>query len=416
MTPTRRAVAIAAALAVGALVLPAPIVVVGTLVLALAIAIDTTFARRGVRLLRRVNDLAIIGIPTPVRVDPIVRGGTATVRVRQPRTPDLRVEPGEADGPLDAWITPLRRGNHVLPAVAARQRGPLGLAAWDYHGEGSAALTVFPDVPNARRVAALVRTGRFRESGSVVRGPLGIGTEFEAVREYLPDDDARLINWAASVRTGEPMSNVYRVETDRQVVGLVDCGRLMLAPVGELTRLDAAIDAVTMLAFVADELGDRSGVVAFDREIRRRLAARRRGADGIVRAIYDLEPRSVDSDYDLAFRSVRNLKRAMVVVLTDLLDAAAAASLVDAVPLLARRHAVVIASVTDPDVAAAIGADAGAARDTYRAVAALDVLAARARAVAALRGAGAHVIDAPPERLGEACVATYLKLKESARL
>src|SRR5262249_54372094 len=109
-------------------------------------------------------------------------------------------------------------------------------------------------------------------------------------------------------------------------------------------------------------------------------------------------------------------KRALIVVLTDLLDAAAARNLVEAVPLLARRHAVVVASTTDPDVESAIEAGAHSARDAFRAVAALDVVAARARAAAALRGAGAYVIAAPPRRLGEACVAAYLRLKESARL
>lgn len=415
MTPTRRAVIIAALLPFAALVIAPRIALVAAGVLLIAIAVDTAFARAGLRLQRRIAELAIIGVPSPLRIDPL-GAGAAAVHVRQPRTPDLRIEPSEADGHLDALVTPLRRGRHELPAVAARRRGPLGLAAWDYHGEGNTALTVFPDVPNARRVAALVRTGKFRDAGSIVRGPLGIGTEFEAVRDYLPDDDARQINWAASVRVGRPMSNVYRVETDRQVICLVDCGRLMLAPVGDRTRLDAAIDAVAMLAYVADELGDRSGVVAFDREVRRRVATRRRGADGIVRSIYDLEPRSVDADYDLAFRSVRNLKRALIVVLTDLLDAAAARNLVEAVPLLSRRHAVVVASTLDPDVQAAIEVPATATRDAYRAVAALDVVAARARAVAALRGAGAQVIDAPPQLLGEACVSAYLKLKESARL
>ena len=85
------------------------------------------------------------------------------------------------------------------------------------------------------------------------------------------------------------MSNLYRIEQDRDVVCLLDAGRLMAAPLrravparpcGTITRLDAAVDAVTMVALVADELGDRCGVTVFDSEIRRRLAPAARGRQG----------------------------------------------------------------------------------------------------------------------------------------
>src|SRR5204863_532278 len=198
------------------------------------------------------------------------------------------------------------------------------------------------------------------DPGLRTRGPLGLGTEFESVRDSLPDDDVRQINWQATERLGRPMSNQYRIEQDRDVVCLLDAGRLMAAPLrqpgGEIhpeariTRLDAAVDAVTMVALVADELGDRCGVTIYDSEIRRRLAPRRAGGKAVIRAVLDVEPRAVDSDHDLAFRAVGGVKRALVIVCTDLVDEAAARSLLDAVPVLARRHAVVVASAREPDL------------------------------------------------------------------
>ena len=170
------------------------------------------------------------------------------------------------------------------------------------------------------------------------------------MRDYQPDDDIRQVNWAATARTGRPMSNQYRIEQDRDVVCLLDSGRLMSAPIGDRTRLDAALDALAAVALVADELGDRSGVIAFDSEIRRRVATGRRNSDAVIGAVFDLEPRAIDTDYEIAFHLVGSAKRALVVVFTDLLDEAAARSLVAAVPVLARRHAVVVASVRDPDV------------------------------------------------------------------
>jgi uncharacterized protein (DUF58 family) len=250
----------------------------------------------------------------------------------------------------------------------------------------------------------------------LTRGPLGLGTDFESIRDYLPDDDIRQVNWRATARLARPMSNQYRVEQDRDVVCLLDMGRLMAAPLGDRTRLDATVDAATAVALVADEVGDRAGVVAFDDRVRRRLPPARGGGDAVVRAVFDIEPTMVDSDYELAFRAVGSGKRAFVLVLTDLLEEAAAQPLVDAMPVLARRHAVVVAGVTDPDLDLLVHTRPRAPAEVYAAAVALDVLDARARVAAQLRRQGADVLEASPDLLPNACVGAYLRAKARARL
>jgi uncharacterized protein (DUF58 family) len=212
------------------------------------------------------------------------------------------------------------------------------------------------------------------------------------------------------------MSNQYRIEQDRDVICLVDSGRLMGSPLGDRTRLDAAIDATAAVAAVADEVGDRCGAIVFDTAVRRRVAPRRRGGRAVIKAIFDAEPTSADSDYELAFRSVGGSKRAFVIVLTDLLEEVAARPLLDAVPVLRRHHAVAVASCADTDLARLIRTEPQSPDDVYAAAVAVDVLEARERVIAQLRRAGADVIEAPPDRLGAACVAAYLKAKARARL
>ena len=170
-----------------------------------------------------------------------------------------------------------------------------------------------------------------------------------------------------------------------------------------------------MVALVADELGDRCGVTVYDSEIRRRLAPRRAGGKAVVRTILDVEPTLVDSDHDLAFRAVGGVKRALIVVCTDLVDEAAARSLLDAVPVLARRHAVVIASVRDPDLDAPLAHRARNAARRVRRPRSRSTCSTAANAWSTrLRHLGATVIEAPPALLGEACVRAYLQLKSRA--
>ena len=300
--------------------------------------------------------------------------------------------------------------------MAARTEGPLGLGRWHHTGAAPEEVLVYPDLPAARRLALAVRRGRFREQGAGTRGPLGLGTDFESIRDYPPDDDVRQINWRATDRTGRPMSNQFRVEQDRDVMLLIDAGRLMAAPLGDRTRLDAAIDAAVAVALVADVLGDRAGVVAFDDDIRRSLPPRRAGGDAVVARA--LRPRAAPRRHRLRAR-LPDRRGRQAQPHRDLLRPArrgrrAAARRRRAgarpPPRGARRER------PRPRPRRAARHHARHAARRLRPAVALDVLAARARVAHGLERAGASVLEAPAGALPAACVRAYLRAKARARL
>ncbi len=415
MTPRPRAAFAVALVALAGLVLPLALVGLAAVALVAVAIADTRAARQRPVLHRHLPPILSRGVPAQLTVE-VDDAGRDRLLLRQAAPPDLALEPQEGQGSLKITVTPRRRGRHRLPALAGRLEGPLGLGAWHHRWAEEDEVLVYPDLPAARRIALAVREGRLGAEGLHSRGPLGLGTQFESIRDYTPDDDIRQVNWRATARLGRPMSNQYRVEQDRDVICVIDCGRLMAAPLGERTRLDEALDALAAVGLVADEVGDRCGALAFDSAVRRHVRPRRAGGRASVQALFDLEPAAVDSDYELAFRAIGGGKRALVLVLTDILDEAAARSLVRAVPVLSRRHAVVVAGAADPDLEAAVRTPPAEMLDVYRATAALDVLGARARAVAQIRRAGAQVIEPPPGALATGCVRAYLKAKARARL
>lgn len=403
MSPAPRLAALVAAVALATLLVGPVVGALAAVALLAASLTDSLAVRRPPWVRRQAPGIVARGVPSVFGIE------QEDGRARQPLPPDVSI----ADGSLVAR----RRGRHVLPPVVVRRTGPLGLGRWDHTVGDAAEVLSYPDLPTARRLALAVRQGRLREPGQRPRGPLGLGTEFESIRDYEPDDDIRQVNWAATVRLGRPMSNQYRIEQDRDVICVLDCGRLMAAPLADgATRLDAAVDAATAVGLVADELGDRCGTLAFDAALRRRVSPRRRGGAALVRAVFDLQPNALDSDYELAFRHVTSSKRALVIVFTDLIEEVAARSLVEAVPILARRHEVVVAGVIDPDLDVMLRLAPARELDVYRAAAALEVLVARERAAARVRAAGAHVLETAPGLLGEACVAAYLRAKSRSRL
>lgn len=414
MSVAPRAAAVLAAIGVLTALTSPAVGALAALGLAGAVLADALSVRRRPEVVRRVRSHLARGVTVPLEVE-AERAGPGRVRLRQPAPAALVVEPREGEGRLDATVTPRRRGRHVLGPVALRSEGPLGLGRWRHEGAGEHAVDVYPDVPAARRLALAVRQGRFRAAGRLTRGPLGLGTEFESIRDYEPDDDIRQVNWRATERMQRPMSNQYRVEQDREVMLLIDSGRLMASPLAGRTRLDVAVDAAVAVALVADALGDRAGVLAFDRNVRRQLAPRRAGGQAVVRALFDLEPRAEEPDYELAFRSVEGAKRSLMLIFCDLLEETAAQPLVDAVPVLARRHAVTVASVRDPDLDAVLATAPGDRHGLGAQAVALDVLAARTRVAHRLRRAGAQVVEAPADGLAAACVGAYLRAKTRGR-
>jgi uncharacterized protein (DUF58 family) len=180
------------------------------------------------------------------------------------------------------------------------------------------------------------------------------------------------------------------------------------------------MDAAMMLTAVATGIGDRAGLVAFDREVRA-IVPPSHGPGQLGRltnALYDLEPRLVESDYRGAFAETlaRYRRRTLLVLLTELTEEAVGEVLLPALPLLAGRHLVLLGSVLDPEVGRWDEAIPSEAETAYRKAAATTALAGRHLTIARLRGVGVDVIDAPPGALASRLTDAYLDLKALGRL
>jgi uncharacterized protein (DUF58 family) len=317
-------------------------------------------------------------------------------------------------------IRPGRRGRFTPAEVVVRVEGPLGLVARQARRRVPGVLRVYPPFDSRDEAELRVNKARILEVGLRSAQGRGGGTEFDSLREYGVDDEFRRIDWAATARSGKAIVRTYRAERNQTVLLLLDSGRTMAGRVAEVPRLDHAIDAVMMLTSLATRLGDRAGLVAFDREVRAVVGPghARDQLSRVTEAMYQLEPLLVESDYRGAFAATlaRFRRRAMLVVLTELAEQAVSETLLPALPLIARDHLVVVASVADPEVqgwASATPVEPGAA---YRKAAAVAALADRRRTVARLRGLGAVVVDAPPGRLAPDLADAYLRVKATGRL
>jgi uncharacterized protein (DUF58 family) len=335
----------------------------------------------------------------------------------------INLPPG-ATAKLTTRLTPTRRGDRPSARVTIRSYGPMGFAYRQTTHRAARQATppwrirVLPPFKARRHLPEKLARLRVLEGAVAVRGR-GQGTEFDALREYVPGDDVRSIDWRSSARRQSMVVKTWQVERDRRVVSVIDCGRTSAVRVADEPRLDAQIEACLLLSTVASHAGDRVDALAVDTEVRAAVDGGSRSTvlPKLIRTLAPLEPALVETDFGLVVSEVlrRESKRALVVLFTSLEPGAITESLLPALPQLASRHKVIVATVSDPEVAR-LRTVRDQPLDVYRAAAAEQALLERRKVATALARHEVEVIDEPADTFAPTVVDRYLMLKATGRL
>ena len=318
------------------------------------------------------------------------------------------------------YVHPLRRGDYQFGHLNLRWQGPLGLAI----RQGKLPLTepvkVYPNLLDVRRYDLLLRRNRLQEIGLRNTRQFGEGTEFERLREYLPDDEYRRIDWKATARRHRPVTVEYQTERSQNVVALLDVGRMMQSPVAQMAKLDYVVNAVLLLGYVATGKGDKVGMMSFANDIQHYLSPRQgRGQFyRMLELLYAVEAQPVESDYRraLSYFSAKQRKRSLVVIFTDLTHGVSMEGLVSHVALLARRSLPLVVTISDPDVVLASQQQPQDSQTAYQRMAASQLLDQRQVTLDQLRQQGVLTLDVPANQLSIAVINRYLELKAKTML
>ena len=331
----------------------------------------------------------------------------------------LRLPPG-GDLREEILVRPARRGKAVAGRMHLRALGGLGLAWRQGRIEPRWEATVYPSLRESGVRPLPAHAQRRREAGFRNMRRIGEGRVFESLKEWVPGEDTRTIDWKATARRGKLIARQYEEERRQQVFLVVDAGRLLTAEIEGRSRLDAAIDAALALAQAAVTHDDNVGLMIFADEVLRFVppARGRRALRAVLDALASVEGRLVEPNYPAAFSylAARNRKRALTVVFTDVIDRTASEALVAQAGTLRPRHLPLAVTLRDPGLERLAGARPAGVEAAYQRAAAEELLQAREEALAELRGRGVLVLDVPPQAAARAVVAQYDRLKRRAML
>ena len=321
---------------------------------------------------------------------------------------------------LSYRVRPPRRGDYTFGSLNLRYRGVLGLVVRQARYPAPARVKVYPNLLDIRKYEILMRKAQLYELGLRNARIFGAGTEFERLRDYQPDDEYRKIHWKATARRGKPITMEYETERSQTIVTLIDVGRMMRSPVGDLAKVDYAINTALMLAYVAGLKGDRVGLLTFADQVGGYLAPRRGKGQfyRMLETLYAVQSQPAAPDYQRAFGylAAKNKKRSLVVVFTDLGDADAARELVTYVAQLWPRHLPLCVTISDPALTGLAGAPAHDSVGVYQRAVAEKLLNERQVVLETLSRHGVLTLDVPAEKLTVAVINKYLELKARTML
>ena len=355
---------------------------------------------------------------------------------------------------LECW--PSQRGDLVLGAAYLRYRTAAGLVE---------RLARVPLEQRVRVAPAALLSGQDRiyllrarqaelERRRIRR--IGLGREFETLREYQPGDEPRHVSWTASARRAKLIVRTFTAERSQQVWAVVNAGRLSqtsfhleLGNIGnakagnikadnakahagrgdiaygeqvglDLTQLDQATSAALLLAQVADRAGDRSALLAYGRGIQRQILPGKGGFHlrCMLEALSLVRPERAEADHLRAAMRLRQLqtRRGLIFWICEVGESIALPEVAQALSGLARSHLCVLLLIEHPELAEFARTTPRDEQQMFAITAANEVLERRRLVVAQLRRAGVMVVETSPAEVGLAAINQYLEIKARGTL
>lgn len=317
-------------------------------------------------------------------------------------------------------VTGAARGEASLGEMALRVRTRMGLATRTFSYRQGDSVLVAPSLAGVKRFRWLAVHHRLATVGVRDARRRGEGRSFARLRDYVAGDDPRHIDWKATARRGHPITREFTVEQSQTVFILVDAGRSMTQLAGRYPRFEYALSAALLLADVAITAGDRVGALVFDDQLRALVPAQRgiSALHALRTALVPVQPTLVEPDYAAAFRTLaqRQRKRALVVLVTDVIDARSARALLAHLTRGASRHLALVVALRNEALVRAAAAPGTSVSALYATAAAEELIAERLTALQRMRDAGVVVIDVVPDAMAAAVVNQYLELKSRGAL
>lgn len=266
---------------------------------------------------------------------------------------DLQLKPNEARA-LDYKLTPLERGEYAFGNINLFVSSMLQLVSRRVVMKAEESIPVYPSILQMKKYEMLAFNSISLEQGIKKLRRIGSSYEFEQIKNYVPGDDYRSINWKASSRRAQLMVNQYEDERSQSVYSIIDKSRNMRMPFEGLSLMDYAINSALVISNLVLQKNDKAGLLTFSDKIGSAIKADRKTnhLNKILAALYREQPRDLEARYELLYHSARKLikGRSLLFLYTNFESTFALERVLPILRKINRLHLLVVVFFTNTEV------------------------------------------------------------------
>jgi len=219
------------------------------------------------------------------------------------------------------FLEPKERGEYNFGALNIYASSPIGFVSKRFIFQKDTSLASYPSFVHLRKYELMALQNEFMLGGIKKIRKLGHTMEFEQIKEYVPGDDVRTINWKATSKTNRLMVNQFQDEKSQRIFMLIDKGRTMKMPFNGLSLLDYSINATMALSHIILKKGDRAGMMTFSKKAENKVAAENKSGQlrKISEALYNIKTDFFESDFNRLYQDVKYSinQRSLVLLFTN---------------------------------------------------------------------------------------------------
>lgn len=223
-----------------------------------------------------------------------------------------------AEKKISYTLRPLERGEYHFGHLNIYTTSPIGFMTRRYQFGKDAMVPNYPSFLQLKKYMLIAFSNKIFEFGLKKIRRIGHTMEFEQIKDYVPGDDIRNINWKATAKRSQLMVNQYQDERSQPIYSVIDKGRSMKMPFDGLSLLDYAINATLVISNVALKKQDKAGMFSFSRKVENKVVAERRPSqmNQILETLYNLNTDFSESDFSRLYIDVkRNLTQRSLLLL-----------------------------------------------------------------------------------------------------
>lgn len=312
-------------------------------------------------------------------------------------------------------LEPKERGGYNFGNLNVYASSPLGFISKRFTFQKDTNLASYPSFVHLRKYELMALQSEFLMGGIKKIRKLGHTMEFEQIKEYVPGDDIRTINWKATSKTNRLMVNQFQDEKSQRIFMLIDTGRTMKMPFNGLSLLDYSINATMALSHIILKKGDRAGMMTFSKKTENKIAAENKSGQlkKISEALYNINTNFFESDFNRLYQDVKYSinQRSLILLFTNFETLDGLNRQLKYLRGIAKNHLLVVVFFKNAELHTLINKNPESMQEIYDEIIAEKFEFEKKLIIQELRKYGIYTVYTLPENLNIDVINKYLEIK-----